>query len=41
MLLLANNPNLTLEMQKDYLNRAMIMMGLAPKEQSLSFQEFI
>ena len=41
MLLLANNPNLTPEMQQDYLNRAMIMMGLTPKEESLASQDFI
>ena len=41
MLLLANNPNLSSEMQQKYMNRAMIMMGLIPKEESLVSQEFI
>ena len=41
MLLLANNPNLSSEMQQKYMNRAMIMMGLIPKEASLVSHEFI
>ncbi len=41
MLLLANNPNLSSEMQQKYMNRAMIMMGLIPKEESLVSHEFI
>ena len=41
MLLLANNPNLSSEMQQKYMNSAMIMMGLIPKEESLVSHEFI
>ena len=41
MLLLANNPNLTLEMQQDYLNRAMTMMGLSIERESDASRSFM
>ena len=41
MLLLANNPNLTPEMQQEYLNRAMNMMGMSQELESEASRSFM
>lgn len=41
MLMLANNSNLTLEMQQEYLNRAMTMMGLSIERESDASRSFM
>lgn len=41
MLMLANNSNLTPEMQQEYLNRAMTMMGLSIERESDASRSFM
>ena len=41
MLLLANNPNLTPEMQQEYLNRAMNMMRMSQELESEASRSFM
>ena len=41
MLLLANNPNLTPEMQQEYLNRTMNMMGMSQERESETSRSFM